>query len=348
MSSPAAQEEIRPRPTLKDVAERAGVSLRTVKKVVVGREPVPDATRQRVHQAATELGYRKNIIASALALAKRERIGLVYSEVTKAYFPEVERGFRRFAAEYHDYGLDVEFAIGHDTNIAGQEAVLDRMLADERITGVVLQPLSADGLNPAIDRLVAAGKPVITFGSDAPDSARLCYIGPNAQKAGRIGAQILANYIGKRGTALIISRNRAHMQTRQRAEGFHEMVAEFYPAITPVELLIDNADDTYQVIAERLRGEPVTGIFSTSADTSVAGRVLRDMERSDIVLVGFDLSEETATLMRQGYIKVVLEQNPDEFSYRALSLMFDYRFHQRVPAPVITTDISILTSECLP
>ena len=336
------------RPSLKDVAAHAGFGLRTTKKVMSGRERVAEPTRQRILAAAAELGYRKNVIASALALAKRARIGLVYSELTKGYFPEVEQGFLRFADEYQDYGLDIEFAKGHDTSVEHQAEALEAMLADDSITGVILQPVSADGLDSCISRLTEAGKPVITFGSDAPASSRLAYIGPNAYKAGRIGAQILANYIGKRGVALVVSRGPEHMQTRERRHGFYDMLAEYYPEVEPTELVIEDPEATYAAIRAVVERQAIAAIFSTYADSSIAGQVLHDLARRDIVLVGFDTSEETLSLMQKGYIKIILEQNPADFSYRALKMMFDYKFFQQVPDPVVTTEVSILTSECLP
>lgn len=340
--------ELPSRPTLKDVAAHAGVGLRTTKKVFSGVEYVPDATRQRVLDAAAAIGYERNKIASALARARQERIGIVYSVLTKGYFPEVERGFASCAAEYRDFGLDIEVATGHDVDASHQERELERMLRDDSITGVVLQPVSADRLDPVIEELTRAGKPVITFGSDAPASRRLAYIGPNAYKAGRIGAQILANYVGKSGDVLVISRGPEHMQTQQRRQGFHDMAAEHYPDVTPRDLVIGDSDDTYGFIRTAIEDSQTVGIFSTYADSSVAGQVLKDLGHREVALVGFDNSPETTQLMREGYIKVILEQNPELIAFRALKMMFDLKYHGIDPTPVTHTEISILTSECLP
>lgn len=335
-----------PRPTLREVAQRAGFSLRTTKKVMSQSEPVPDATRDAILAAAAELGYVKNSLASALANARQERIGLVYGAVTAAYFPEVERGFTRFANEFRDYGLTVEFAT-LDKTVEDQRATLEAMLADESITGVVLQPLSASRLAPVIQALSDAGKPVITFGSDAPDTARLAYVGPDGYKAGRIGAQILANYIGRQGLVLVVSRSPEHIQTRDRRRGFFDVLGESFPQAVGSDLVIDNTDETYETIKRQVLEHDPRGIFITYADSAIGGRVLRDLGRGDIVLIGFDMSEETATLMKQGWIQLILEQNPEVFSYQALKMMFDLRYGGKVPKRIVTTEISVLTSEFL-
>ena len=78
------------RATLKDVAEKSGYALRTVKKVMSGRESVGENTRIEILRAAKELNYHRNILASTLSKSRMIRIAIVYSETTKSYFPEVE------------------------------------------------------------------------------------------------------------------------------------------------------------------------------------------------------------------------------------------------------------------
>ena len=66
--------------TIDDVAELAGVSIKTVSRVV-NREPnVRDATRDRVQRAIAELNYRPNLSARNLASAKSHLIGLIYDD----------------------------------------------------------------------------------------------------------------------------------------------------------------------------------------------------------------------------------------------------------------------------
>ena len=192
-----------------------------------------------------------------------------------------------------------------------------------------------------------AGKPVVTFGADAPESSRLAYVGPDAYKSGRIGAQILSNYIAKRGVALVISRASEHLQTLDRCRGFMDHVNEYYPAVLPEQLIIDDPRHTYEEVTAAIEEFRPAGIFTTYADSNIVGQALRDLERSDIVLVGFDISEETSALMQEGYVKVLLEQKPDFFSYEALRILFDYMYKGTMPPRITHTDITILTSECL-
>lgn len=335
------------RPTLKDVAERSGVSLRTVKKVMSGDETVRAKTQEAVLQAAKELQYTRNRAAAALAKNRILNIAVVYSRTTEAYFPEIEDGFNRALQEFSDFGMQLEWCITNERGPKAQREILESLLTRDDLDGVIIQPYSASRLDDLIDALADAGKAVVTFSSDAPDSKRVCYVGPNAYRSGRIGAQILANYIGKQGKVFVINQGRDHMQTRDRSCGFMDRVAEHYPDIQIFEMNLPENSDLYSdMVVSLLENESIAGIFCTDANTLLAGRVLKEQGRQNIVLVGFNLSESGIALMKEGFIKVVIDTAPQTQAYLAAKTMYEFLSEGVLPERVIWTPISILTSEC--
>ena len=335
------------RPTLKDVAQRSGFALRTVKKVMSG-ETVRDKTRQAVLQAAKELNYTPNRAASALARNRKVRFAVVYSHTTEAYFPEVEKGFRDAADKLADFGLELEFCTTSLPGWEHQKPILESLLPRQDIDGIIIQPYSSHRLDGAINRLVENGKPVVTFGADAPESRRLCYVGPDAYKSGRIGGQILANYVGKHGKVCILNQGSDHMQTTERTRGFLDRMREHYPNLEAREVELPGEPALYYGMVKRLveNGE-VNGLFSTDANTIVAGQVLKDLGNRDISLVGFDLSEDGVKLMHEGYIKVIIEQKPEEFSYNAAAILYRHVVERVTPKELNKTPLYIMTSECI-
>jgi LacI family transcriptional regulator len=336
------------RATLKDVAGKSGYALRTVKKVMSGTENVGEKTRIAVLRAAEELNYQRNILASALSRGRSTRIAIVYADTAKTYFPEVEKGFIQCAEELRDFGMSIKFFKVFDRDVESQVTVLREIIADSTIDGLIIQPMSRSRLNAYMDELVELGKPVITFGADASSAKRLCYIGPNAYKSGRIGAQILANYIGKTGNIVVISDNNEHMQTVDRIKGFADRVKEHYPNIKITNLSIPNNPSLYyEMVKTLVTKESIQGIFCTDANSYIAGEVLRDLNIKDTAVVGFDISQMATDLMKQGFLKVIIEQNPYQFSYSALKMMFNYLYMDEIPQKIQYTGLSILTSECL-
>jgi DNA-binding LacI/PurR family transcriptional regulator len=87
------------------VAERAGVSISTVSRVLNDTSyPVKPATRQKVEQAIEELGYRPNHLARGLLLKKTSTIGLVIPDIANPYYPGLSRGVEDVASE-HQYNI---------------------------------------------------------------------------------------------------------------------------------------------------------------------------------------------------------------------------------------------------
>jgi len=336
------------RSTLKDVAMRSGYALRTVKKVLNNEGTTRDSTKSAVLRAANELHYRPNRLASVLAKSHQIKLAAVYSPACKAYFPEVKHGFERFVEDYRDYGFEVEYVTCPRKGYEAQKPLLNALIDRGDISGIILQPVDIMQLNGSIRALNQSGKPVITFGADAPGSGRLCYIGPNAYKSGKIGAQILANYIGKEGKVCVISETSGHMQTIERNRGFVDMMREAYPKIKSVGMILADDSNSYYEMATTVLADPnLNALFCMDANTFLAGQALRDLGRTDVVLMGFDLSPETASLMRDGYIQVILEQDPETFTYRAAQRMAEYILYGDVPPDVINTDIRLVTSQCL-
>lgn len=336
------------RPTLKDVAQKSGYALRTVKKVMSGNPGVRESTKKAVMAAAESLNYRKNFAATALAKNRIQRVAVVYTAMTKAYFPEVAEGFHTAQEGYRDFGLLLEYHILEQPSAVPQKELLESFLQRDDLHDVIIQPISANGLNSQINALADAGIPVITFGADAPDSKRLCYVGPNAYKSGRIGGQILANYVGKKGKVYIVNQGGDHMQTRERTVGFMDRMREYYPEICLQELnLNDDQELYYHAVQSVVTREQVVGLFCTDANTLIAGQALHDLGRKDVALVGFDLSNDGISLMKDGYIRVIIEQKPESFSSLATTLMFRYLAAGEKPEEQNYTPLYILTSECL-
>lgn len=86
--------------TLKDIAEKAGVSTTTVSRILNGREtgvPIREETRQKVLSVAAELGYRPNMMARALRGSRTSLIGVLAQNVTSLFQSQILRGFNDIA-----------------------------------------------------------------------------------------------------------------------------------------------------------------------------------------------------------------------------------------------------------
>ncbi|MBT2234229.1 LacI family DNA-binding transcriptional regulator [Nonomuraea sp. NEAU-A123] len=125
-------------PTLRDVAKRANVSIRTVSNVVNGYAPVSDELRARVQVVLDELGYRPNLIARNLKQGRTGMIALVVPELDVPYFAELVREVIT-AARAQGYVVMVDQTDGD------AERERELLARDSRATmfdGLLLSPLA--------------------------------------------------------------------------------------------------------------------------------------------------------------------------------------------------------------
>jgi DNA-binding LacI/PurR family transcriptional regulator len=120
---------------LQDVAEHAGVSMKTVSNVVRNYEHVSTATRERVQRAIDELGYRPNLMGRRLATGRTGLLALAFSNVTVPYFAELSRAISAAAATV-GYRVLVEET---DGTLEGERAVIASSEAG-MVDGILFQP----------------------------------------------------------------------------------------------------------------------------------------------------------------------------------------------------------------
>src|SRR6478735_8674918 len=87
------------RPTIIDVAKRAGVSKSTAARALAGSSNITEETRERVLKAAAATGYERNHLAVGMRSGRSGLLGLVIPDITNPFWADVARGAQDKAAE---------------------------------------------------------------------------------------------------------------------------------------------------------------------------------------------------------------------------------------------------------
>src|SRR4051794_6877700 len=128
------------RPTMTDVARVAGVSLKTVSRVVNDEPGVRDDTATRVQEAIATLGFRRNDAARALRSGQVSRtLGLVIEDIANPFYSGIMRGVEQVAREH---GLLL--IAGSSDEAPERERELVLTLCERRVDGLIVVPASAD------------------------------------------------------------------------------------------------------------------------------------------------------------------------------------------------------------
>ena len=123
-------------PTIKDVAERSQVSLKTVSRVINNEATVREGTRNKVLRVIAELGYQPDLSARSLRSARSYAIGLVYDNPNPYYVIAVQSGVLSVCRE-SGYGLQIHPCNSNSPNLAEELVQLAR---HARLAGLVLAP----------------------------------------------------------------------------------------------------------------------------------------------------------------------------------------------------------------
>lgn len=145
---------------LRDVADRAGVSFKTVSNVINDHPHVAEATRARVRAAIDELGYRPNLTARSLRNGRSGFLGLAIPELTSTYFATLASQVS-LAAKHAGQSVIIEQTGG---TRAGEVQTIDD-LSSRLVDGVVFSPLDIPNAELA-DRL--GHTPVVILGEHEP------------------------------------------------------------------------------------------------------------------------------------------------------------------------------------
>jgi LacI family transcriptional regulator len=166
--------------TMREVAKRAGVSPATVSRVLNKTQYIAPETEQRVREVVRALNYHQNVHARRLATGRSNLFGLVISEITNPYFPEIIRGFQAAA---WDRGFDVLLCNTEYRRERASSAL--HKLIESDVCGVAIMTSSLD--QSATTELTAAGVGLV-----------FCNLGP----AGKLVSNISIDY--QRGIAQAI------------------------------------------------------------------------------------------------------------------------------------------------
>jgi LacI family transcriptional regulator len=273
--------------TIEDVAHRAGVSMKTVSRVI-NKEPfVADATRARVMAAVRELGYAPNVSAKRLASGRSYVLGLVFHNAAWTYINILQRGLLEECRK-EGYGMlmnpsDIE-------RPADQEEIL-RLVSQQIVDGFILTP-PCDNNSSLLEKLQARGVPFVRVAPRDRDSS-LPYVGPDDWQGGYDVTEHLLR-LGHEHIGFVMG-NPEHQASHDRLSGFKAALEAHDVPFRPH--LVAQGDFNFEsgLLCGRalLEADPrPTGIFACNDDMAAgvlaAAHQLSILVPEDLSVAGFD------------------------------------------------------------
>lgn len=272
--------------TMRDIAEKAGVSVNTVSRVLNNKTDISKQTRENVLKIAKELGYIKNITASSLRNNQTKIVGVILEDITNLFFAEVMKGMEAAARKY-GYQL---LLMNTQTDAKKQREAIQTLL-ERRVEGILITP-TEDGLSD-FERLSHINVPVVIVGRHI-ERLQLDEIHSDEVKGGYLATKHLLSKGRKK--ILLINSIPENSAARMREEGYRKALREANVHLPEDYIIVSsepNMEAGYHAVFKAIEKKlDFDGIFCYN-DMFAFGamRALEELGKrvpQDVAVVGYD------------------------------------------------------------
>lgn len=323
------------RPTIKDVAEAAGVSVSTVNRVLGGAPGVREPTAKLVKETAEQIGFYGvgSIRAQLAARRAKYRFGFLLLQSSRSYYQMLGAAISETAAKVEDAQIEAVVSYAEDLSPQNIAERITKIGKDCDAVAVV------SSVHPfvlgAVENLQQSGVPV--FAMISPLGAGVSYLGPDNWKVGRTAAWAIGNICKGPGKVGILVGNHRFRCQEANESGFRSYFREFAPDFTILEPLSTfETSAVAEEITEKLLDEhpDLKGLFVAGGGISGVIRALRSGGRSgQIVTVGHQLMENTREALLDRTLTMLIHDPMEIMTRETIAAMIRSKEERATFAP---------------
>lgn len=298
------------RPTIKDVAEAAGVSPTTVDRALNGRSVVRPDTLRKIADAAHRIGYHgRAIFQSRLHTPLPElRLGFVLLKKSQEFYIDYAKEIAQAASANRDYRITVDLRYSSSQSPDEFCALLTDM--GRTCDAIACTAVNDQRLNHVVQDLKDKGIAVISVMNDFAQGIRKSYIGMNNMKVGRLAAWMITKTLHQPGKlAIFVGGNRWHGHDL-REVGFRSFVRESDRGFQVLDTLVnlETRKVTYEATLDLLDRHPdLAGIYVAGGGMEGAIAALREVHPTpQVALVVNELIADSRAALIDGYAIMVI------------------------------------------
>lgn len=342
-----------PKVRIKDIAEKSGVSVGTVDRILHNRPNVSKSAREKVERVLKEINYRPNMYASALAYNKSYTFHvLIPKHESEAYWEEIEEGAMEACDVRRDFHIDVKMGYYERFNKKEFEEVFENIISSGT-NGVVVVPSDLDITKKYTDQLHELNIPFILLDSYLPDLHPLSFYGQDSLSSGYFAAKMLMLIAHEEKNIMLMKLTKngkvASKQQDNREVGFRHYMKEHLPHINIVELdmPLDKEKAFYDEQLEAFfeKNPDVHHCITMCSKAHIVGDFLLRTNRRDVQIMGYDMVGKNAFCLKQGSISFLIAQHAFMQGYNCVDTLFKAIVLKQKVDPVNYMPIELLTKE---
>ncbi len=338
---------------IKDIAERAGVSVGTVDRVLHKRPNVSASALKKVEKALNEMNYQPNVYASALAYNRSYTFYcLIPKHASEAYWEEIEVGALKAVEQRRDFHIDLEIMYYSRLKPSSFVETYQKCLSHNP-DGVILVPSTLDLTRLFTDELHDRNIPFILLDSYMPDLQPLSFYGQDSFQSGRFAARMLMLIASEEKSIMLMKQTKdgkmASKQQENREVGFRHYMTEHFPHVNIIEvnLPLDEERKRYDGILEKFfHAHPeIHHCMALNSKAHIVGEFLLKTKRHNIQIMGYDVVHKNADCLRQGSISFLIAQHAYQQGFSSVDALFRAIVLKKKVQPVNYMPIELLSKE---
>jgi len=334
-----------------DIAEKAGVSIGTVDRVLHSRGEVSDETRDKILKIISDFDYRPNILASSLASKKVTTFASLtpWAPDKDAFWSKPQEGIEKAIDKLRHYGVRLQqfYFKMEDPETFTKEANKILELSPD---GVLLAPWAKRESLIFTQELDQRAIPYVFIDSNLKEANPISFIVQNPIQSGYLAAKLLDYGIAPISNILIIHitkdlQNANHLL--QREKGFldyFEAVKDKSHRIFKIEVPSDCVQIANKLKACISELKSIEAIFVTNSKVNLVAGFF-DQFNNRPKIIGYDLIPKNIDLLLYNKIDFLLNQKPESQGYVATNLLFDQIVRKEKIKNANYTSIDIITRE---
>ena len=322
------------RPTTKDLAKAAGVSLATVDRVLNERPGVRRKTVHAVNEAIEKIGFIRNISAANLARGRVYRMQFLLPHTKGEFLAALQSKINEAQPVFAADSVDVSHASVLDPDPHQIVAHLSN-LSPDALDGVAIMAAESPQVRDAISRLIERGVHVVQFLSGQPGLGKFDFVGIDNHAAGATAGRLLGRFAGaKPGKVLVVADFTHALHIAERRLGFDAVITSDFPHLRALPTVETRAapERTAQVIQSALAAHPdIMATYIAESEAKPALEVLREQSvPAHQVIIAHERTDYTVQMLQDGVLDAVIAQNPGHLVRSAVRLL-KARCDQRTP-----------------
>lgn len=338
-------------PTIKQIADMAGVSIATVDRVLHKRGKVKPETSKKIETIIHDLDYSPNIYARNLALGPSMKIAVLMPKLHQdgGYWQLPARGIEKQSENLKPFQVTVE-KFEYDKYSEKSFWEVAQQILEQNYNGLLIAPIKVKAARDFV-RALPPKMPHVFFDSEVPDSRCLSTIHQNSFHGGRVAAKLFDTVIQDSSTLAIARFLPATFHINERVRGFKSYLEKRQDLKLVMLDVPENSskNDVYDLFQSlRKVHKNLKGIFVTGSHTfEIAECMSRDPGQKKIYLIGFDLVLKNIEYMRNDVIDFLISQCPELQSYTGIGLLYRHLLFNEDIEKEIALPIEIINKENL-